>query len=362
MHKLIISTLTVLLITPLAWAAPDSTLSISPAASSGATITAADENSRNNSIATTFNSHDHIDISQTANTLNVGDGTAGDKFICGNAADGTDRCVKWDDTDDQFEAQQNSATYRAFVVTSGTAALTDHGVVVGEGDKSIDTISPGTATHVLVSNGPSADPSFQAIGGTPALTLGTANSAGTATTYIRTDDTILAFDATVPAALGAAATGSATVAARRDHVHAFPEMNRIATTWDPGAGTSAEQSLDTMSGGLIHSAYINAIVTADTGGGGANDIKVGIRCTDQGGTDRDTAILDLDSQPNSQAEVHGQPLYHTTISSATSGAAQAANWSAMDSQSCDEILVYYSGGNASTNINVTDVKVFWFGE
>ena len=64
-----------------------------------------------------------------------------------------------------------------------------------------------------------------ASGGTPALTLGTANSAGVAGTFIRDDDTILAFDATVPvtqAFSDAAATGAATVSARRDHKHGMP--------------------------------------------------------------------------------------------------------------------------------------------
>ena len=58
---------------------------------------------------------------------------------------------------------------------------------------------------------------------TPNLTLGTANAAGSANTVIRSDATILAFDATNPttsAVADAAAVGSATVAARRDHKHA----------------------------------------------------------------------------------------------------------------------------------------------
>lgn len=56
----------------------------------------------------------------------------------------------------------------------------------------------------------------------PALTLGTANAAGSASTAVRTDATLLAFDATAPttSAVGdAAAAGTATVAARRDHTH-----------------------------------------------------------------------------------------------------------------------------------------------
>lgn len=72
-------------------------------------------------------------------------------------------------------------------------------------------------------------------GGTPALVLGTANTAGASANFIRRDDTILAFDATAPSTLaygGSAAVGSATVAARRDHVHAMP-----ATTKDTTAQT-----------------------------------------------------------------------------------------------------------------------------
>lgn len=62
-------------------------------------------------------------------------------------------------------------------------------------------------------------------GGTPALTLGTSDAGGAASTFVRTDATVAVFDATVPTtqAFGdAAATGSATVTARRDHKHAMP--------------------------------------------------------------------------------------------------------------------------------------------
>jgi len=53
----------------------------------------------------------------------------------------------------------------------------------------------------------------------PAFTLGTANAAGSAATAVASDSTLLVFDTTLPAAVGTAATGSATVAPRRDHVH-----------------------------------------------------------------------------------------------------------------------------------------------
>jgi len=59
----------------------------------------------------------------------------------------------------------------------------------------------------------------------PSVTLGTAAAAGSANTAIRTDATILAFDATSPSTQAfndSAVVGVATVAARRDHKHAMP--------------------------------------------------------------------------------------------------------------------------------------------
>ncbi len=60
---------------------------------------------------------------------------------------------------------------------------------------------------------------------TPAIVLGTAAAAGAASSVIRSDSTIVAFDATAPTTIAysdAAATGSAAVAARRDHRHGAP--------------------------------------------------------------------------------------------------------------------------------------------
>ena len=70
---------------------------------------------------------------------------------------------------------------------------------------------------------------------TPALTLGTANAAGAANSVIRSDATILAFDVTVPTTIAVgdtAATGSAAIAARRDHLHG------ITSSANPGAAAS----------------------------------------------------------------------------------------------------------------------------
>lgn len=68
--------------------------------------------------------------------------------------------------------------------------------------------------------------------GTPAIVLGTAAAAGSIAEAIRRDSTIVAFDATVPAALGTAATGSQAVAARRDHVHTLPKLDDLAAPDD----------------------------------------------------------------------------------------------------------------------------------
>jgi hypothetical protein len=68
-------------------------------------------------------------------------------------------------------------------------------------------------------------------GGTPTLTLGTSSAAGSAATFVRTDASILAFDATAPStqAFGdAASAGTASVAARRDHKHAMPTAQTLS--------------------------------------------------------------------------------------------------------------------------------------
>lgn len=62
---------------------------------------------------------------------------------------------------------------------------------------------------------------------TPAIVLGTGAAPGVATTGIRSDATLLAFDAVAPvtqAYSDAAAVGTATVAARRDHKHGMPAI------------------------------------------------------------------------------------------------------------------------------------------
>ena len=77
---------------------------------------------------------------------------------------------------------------------------------------------------------------------TPALVLGTANAAGSGTTTIRANATIVAFDTTVPvtqAFSDAAAAGTAAVAARRDHRHGMPAASAGAVSREGGQTTEA---------------------------------------------------------------------------------------------------------------------------
>ena len=56
--------------------------------------------------------------------------------------------------------------------------LTNHDVLVGAGTATITSVSPSTAGFVLTSNGVSADPSFQAISASGAISSITGNSGG----------------------------------------------------------------------------------------------------------------------------------------------------------------------------------------
>lgn len=141
----------------LALGAPDTTMSITPAAVSSTTINAANENTRNNNISTPYNSHSHTDISTTsANTLNLGDGLAGNKNLCANAADGTDSCLRWDDTANVWMADQPVAG--TFVMlgnpiwvttTSLSLNLTSQGDVAFT-DLDLTSVTSATARTVIL--------------------------------------------------------------------------------------------------------------------------------------------------------------------------------------------------------------------
>lgn len=129
---------------PCVWAdtsTSDSTLSITPSAVSGTTITASDENDRNSDVSTWANAHDH----DLANTTLWGDGAAGNKNFCADTADSTDACIRWDDTNDLWLIDQVTAgTFNTIIVESGTAAFAANAVLTGTGD--VGRIAASTMT------------------------------------------------------------------------------------------------------------------------------------------------------------------------------------------------------------------------
>src|SRR3990167_872596 len=101
------------------YSAPTNTISITPAASDGTTIAASDENTRNSEVSTKFNAHDHTDISQTANTLKVGDATAGNKTIQANNADASLPFIRYDDTNNRWVASKDGSNVDTLVIVTG---------------------------------------------------------------------------------------------------------------------------------------------------------------------------------------------------------------------------------------------------
>lgn len=84
------------------YATPNNSMSISPSAVDNTVITATDENDRNTEISSKYNAHSHTDITQAGNTLSVGDGVLGDKYIKANNADTNKPYIEYDDTNNKW--------------------------------------------------------------------------------------------------------------------------------------------------------------------------------------------------------------------------------------------------------------------
>jgi hypothetical protein len=108
-------------------ASPDTTLSITPSATAGSTITAADENDRNNDIATAFNAHSHLDISamSSVNSFTIGDGTAGTKSYLVNDEQASSPGIRYTNSTGYWEISTDGTTFNAINYSSGV-------VIVGE--------------------------------------------------------------------------------------------------------------------------------------------------------------------------------------------------------------------------------------
>jgi hypothetical protein len=89
--------------------------------------------------------------------------------------------------------------------------------------------------------------------------LGTTAAAGSAPTFLRDDDTIVAFDVTAPETQDyddAADAGTATVAARRDHLHGMPSASSGGgvTVEDEGSPLATiADTLDFVGAGVVAS-------------------------------------------------------------------------------------------------------------
>jgi|GEM_PF-1702188 len=108
---------------------------------------------------------------------------------------------------------RSDATILAFDATNPSTQAFADAAVVG-----VATVASRRDHKHAMPSAPSG-----ASAGTPAVVLGTAAAIGAADTFVATDATLLAFDATSPAAStpgDTAVVGAATVAARRDHRHA----------------------------------------------------------------------------------------------------------------------------------------------
>jgi hypothetical protein len=116
-----------------------------------------------------------------------------------------------------------------------------------------DTVSHGTSAAYARTDHKHAREAFV----TPAIVLGTAAAAGAATTHIKSDATIVAFDATNPVASAVGdttANGSATVAARRDHKHAreaFGTPVALGTANAQGSASTVAASNHVHTGKLV---------------------------------------------------------------------------------------------------------------
>ena len=119
----------------------------------------------------------------------------------------------------------------------------------------------------------------------PAFTLGTSNAAGSAETAVASDSTLLAFDATVPTTIttASAAAGSATVTARRDHVHGYTEPTVSVTRVGGQTSVSSTTSttvVDLISIGSLTIAAndpIKLVLTTSKSTGAASAVSFGLK-------------------------------------------------------------------------------------
>lgn len=133
-----------------AYSVPDQTMDISPAASSGTTISSTDENNRNNDISTSFNSHSHTDITAMSgvNTFTIGDNAAGNKTYAVDTDQSNSPGIRYNTSTDMWTLSQDGASYLAVAHASTTDGLTSGAMLYA---------TAGTVSAGIVSVGPATD-------------------------------------------------------------------------------------------------------------------------------------------------------------------------------------------------------------
>lgn len=126
------------------------------------------------------------------------------------------------------------ATRKPFVQVSGVLQELPAGddVIPPATTLALGTLSAADKIKLDATSGTNTGDQTLPVGGTPALTLGTVAAAGSSANFVKTDATIVAFDANSPTtqAFGdTAVVGTAGVAAHRDHRHAMPATPKDTT-------------------------------------------------------------------------------------------------------------------------------------
>ena len=146
----LISFLAILGLASSAWAAPSNTMSITPSATAGQTITASDENSRNNEVSTKYNAHDHNDVdNSTQNTFTLGDGATGNKTYAVDDDQASSPAIRFNTDIDRWTLSNDGSTYQTIGLSSGS-------VIAGENDFRIGD-NLGNANKQIIANEDSTD-------------------------------------------------------------------------------------------------------------------------------------------------------------------------------------------------------------
>ena len=174
-----------------AYSVPDQTMSISPAASTGTTITAADENDRSNDVSTPFNAHSHVDITAMSgvNTFTIGDNAVGNKTYAVDTDQANNPAIRYNTSVDHWTQSNDGANYLAVAHAETSTGLTSGAMLYGAG---------GAASGAIVSVGPATDGQVLVgrTGGTPILasvswqwveTLTTTSGTSVSTSTLPTD-------------------------------------------------------------------------------------------------------------------------------------------------------------------------------